>query len=476
MLSPPRVLFVYPSSFHYPAHLHREEVKSPLLALASYAARFFPVEYLDFELVVGRPDTDLQIKRFERRVGEELSKREFDVLAISCWTSLSFTATMSVAKVARRLFPDKLIIVGGYHPTARPNDFLTPDPLFDYVILAEAELTLREILGGTLNRPPRTEVLVGQTLQPSDFTPLNWSLVDPMVAEFAGGRLETLNIFLSRGCPFECTFCMESLKDSTWRAFPVESAIAEVTRAAERYSFKALGIGDACFGLRRDWRKEFLRRLHDLKPDYWILFETRPEFLEDDDIRLLADLKVEIQFGLESGSPRMLELMKKSRRPAQYLDSFAKITKRLSAYGIPHGANLIFNHPGETKTTVDETFRFMDSLTTNGQSSMFWSCHTYLHFPGCHVDREQKYYEDEFGAEFHQSDWWRADSNPQLLARQVTPSRDLAGDDTNYWLRQYKDREESYKASLQPLAFKLAAQFYYPQWQNDPRYLREVSI
>jgi hypothetical protein len=85
----PSILLAYPSCFYYSLADDRVEIKTSLLLLASYVARFFPVQYADFELSIGRPASPVQIRRFERKVREFLQEREFDILALSCWTSLS---------------------------------------------------------------------------------------------------------------------------------------------------------------------------------------------------------------------------------------------------------------------------------------------------------------------------------------------------------------------------------------------------
>ena len=85
----PKILFVSPSCFYFPEWMDRVEIKSSQLLLASYINQFFPTEYADFEISIGRPNTAIQIKRYERLVREFLANQEFDILAISCWTSLS---------------------------------------------------------------------------------------------------------------------------------------------------------------------------------------------------------------------------------------------------------------------------------------------------------------------------------------------------------------------------------------------------
>jgi radical SAM superfamily enzyme YgiQ (UPF0313 family) len=469
----PSILVVYPSFYSYSSPTLRDEIKSAPLALASYLAQLFPVEYADFEVSIGCPGSQVQIRRYERKVREYLENHRFDILALSCWTSLSYRATMTTARIARELYPNSLIVVGGYHPTARPDDFRTPDVIVDYVIRGEGEMALKEVAEAfpVAGRPPETKVIDSPSLQPDSYVSMNWDLVDGLTRSESRKGIGTICLFLSRGCPFECTFCVESLKDRCWRPMPPSQAIEQIQDAVDRHHVQAIGFGDATFGVQAKWRKEFLRLLTDLKPSCWILFETRPEFLDEKDVKALAQLKVEIQFGIESGSPTMLRLMKKTTQPEKFLAKFKATSRFLSAHGIVHGANLIFNHPGETRQTLEETFAFMDDLLNERQSSLIWACHGYLHFPGSELDRNQAFYEQEFGAQFLGGDWWQKDEDPYVNARRVVPSIDLRGERMDLWKQMFKDRIDAFKSSLSPDAFRLAAENYYQQWKFDPKYI-----
>jgi hypothetical protein len=469
----PAILVVYPSYFAYSSPTLRDEIKSAPLALASYLAQYFPVECANFEISIGCPSSAVQIRRYERKVREHFEKHSFDILALSCWTSLSYKATMTTARIARQVYPDCLIVVGGYHATARPEDFQMADNLIDYVIRGEGERALRNIADALSNsgRPAETKVIDSPALQPDEYVAMKWSLVDGLVKSHFPKGVGTICLFLSRGCPFECTFCVESLKDRCWRPMSSDQAVEQIRVALEWYPAQAIAFGDATFGVHAKWRKDFLCRLADLKPSCWILFETRPEFLDEEDIKKLSQLKVEVQFGVESGSPTMLRLMKKAAQPQRFLDKFKATSRLLSEYGIVHGANLIFNHPGETQQTLTETFSYMDDLLDVQQSSLIWSCHGYLHFPGSEVDHNQVFYEREFGVEFLCPDWWHLDNDPYVSARRVVPSHDLRGDRTELWKQMFRERVETFKSSLSRDAFRLAAENYYPRWQSDSRYV-----
>jgi radical SAM superfamily enzyme YgiQ (UPF0313 family) len=467
----PTILVAYPSCFFYLGGKGREQVKSSQLLLASYLSHHFPVTYMDFELLIGRPESTIQVKRFARKAKAILADLNFDILALSCWTSLSYLATMTIARACCELYPDRMIVVGGYHPTARPDDFVTKDRLFDYVVRGEGEFAMKEIADAfsTTGRPAQTGVVVGQALEPEDYVGMNWDLVDELVETNYPEGLGTLVTFLSRGCPFGCTFCMETMKTRRWRPASIEYALNEVQMAADRFKFAGLGFGDACFGVRAKWRKEFLRRLVELKPSFWILLETRPEYLDDEDIELLGQMKSQVQIGVESCSPDMLRIMNKTKQPEKYLTAFLKASHRLSDHGVVHGANLVFNHPGETQKTLEETFAAVDQELDRGRSSLIWTCHGYAHFPGSFVDNNRAMYEQKYGTKFLNPEWWKVSEEQYHTGRQVIPSHDLAGELQSLWKDMFEEREQQMRDALTLDALNLAAGALYEEWRSDPR-------
>jgi anaerobic magnesium-protoporphyrin IX monomethyl ester cyclase len=412
------------------------------------------------------------VRRFERLVRDYLTQHPTDILALSCWSSVSYRATLTTAKIFRELYPDRLIVVGGYHPSARPEEFRTPDNLIDYVVCGEGELALKEIAERSVvqGRPQETVIIKAPTFPHELFVPCDWDLVDSFAKGGPPIRVTNIFVYLSRGCPFRCSFCMESLKDHKWRALSAEQSIKEIRTVIERFHPQAIAVADACFGLRPLWRKEFLRALAAANPSCWLVFETRPEYLDEEDIALLSALKVEMQFGIESCSPRILRLMNKTRQPERYLAGFREVSALMSKHRVLHRANLIFNHPGETRETLQETFVFLDSMLTAEHSYLIWAGHGYMHFPGCEVDRRRSHYEREFGTRFRRPEWWREEFVRFEDTLDVQPSSDLSGGDTDLWERMMKDRDQKLRSVLAPPAFTFAAWKYFWEWRDDDRY------
>jgi radical SAM superfamily enzyme YgiQ (UPF0313 family) len=216
-------------------------------------------------------------------------------------------------------------------------------------------------------------------------------------------------------------------------------------------------------------RKEFLKRLVDMQCDFWIVFETRPEYLDREDIAMLSKLRVEVQFGIESGSPDILRIMKKTKQPEKFLADFKETSRIMSDHGILHRANLIFNHPGETRRSLDETFAYMDDLIEMQETYLMWACNGYMHFPGCDLDFNRAYYESTFGTRVRKPRWWQEDGDQFENCHKTIPSNDFTEETVDLWERMFEERKSRLKENMALEALKFAAAKYYWEWRDDPR-------
>jgi len=97
---------------------------------------------------------DLDYERFlQAPHPERVFGRNFFVVGISCYSSYDYLTAFYLGREIRRSNPSAILVVGGYHPSARPGDFLDlpgseldePSP-FDHVVVGEGELPLARIV------------------------------------------------------------------------------------------------------------------------------------------------------------------------------------------------------------------------------------------------------------------------------------------------------------------------------------------
>ena len=168
-----------------------------------------------------------------------------------------------------------LTILGGPDPTKDPASYLQ-FPQVDMVVHHEGEQTLDallrlidvgpltpELLAGepgiayrdaagtpVVNQPrPLIENLDELPLPARDLIDMNRYL-DTWRAE---NGYSSLTISTSRGCPYGCDWCQDSVHGQTFRQRSPQSVVAEMKQLKETYDIDRLRVVDDVDGIERDW-------------------------------------------------------------------------------------------------------------------------------------------------------------------------------------------------------------------------------
>jgi radical SAM superfamily enzyme YgiQ (UPF0313 family)/protein-L-isoaspartate O-methyltransferase len=377
------------------------------------------------------------------------------LVGVSCYSSFDYRRVMGLAAFLREHLPDVPLVTGGYHASAVPDELDFDGSPFDAVVIGEGEEPLRAMVetllgGGDL---PQRRYGPGVVANLDDLPPNDWSLLNRYWPRATAlGR--KLQVVLSRGCPYHCTFCMERSKSGySWRAHSPERALDELSRLATFTDLSrwVVNIADPLFGFKRAWRREVLQGVIDrgLVPRaFWTL--TRSDDLEDEDIDLLARARFSIGIGLESGSPSMLRTMQKGNTPERYLGAVQRLADRSQAHGLTWAVNVIVGHPGETPETMRETADFVTSLFQRHDKPRGWlSVDPFRLYPGSAVHQDRPDWESRFGAKFHNPVWWKGWYDLGFHAQHLDPSATLP----------YAERVRNMHDTYGPLVQDIQARF-----------------
>jgi protein-L-isoaspartate(D-aspartate) O-methyltransferase len=380
-------------------------------------------------------DIDVVDLDVERALGPvdltRLLSRGYDLVGISCYSSFDYLKVMALAARARELLPRAWLVTGGYHVSARPGDFTGDDSPFDFAIVGDGEAPLARLVERlAAGQRPLGRVLGPEPVpSPSELMPYDWSLLERYrpVARRVASQAE---IYLSRGCPYDCSFCMERAKrDTSWRALTPPEAYDELVRL-DRFldlSGWTLFVADALFGMKRTFRRELLEMLA-RKPlralRVWLLI--RVDLLEREDLVLMARANVSPGFGLESGDPEQLRRIRKSGNLRQYLEKMLEIASWARELDVPFGANIIVGHPGETEQTMRTSAAYMRRLFLDDPRGThgFLSVDPFRLYPGSPIDEERPQWENDTGMKAHRFPWWH-DGDQDFLSEWVNPSGEL---------------------------------------------------
>lgn len=444
-----RTLIIYPGflfnvSSHEARRWKQEETFSPSLhVLYSYLKQHnIEVDVLDFCREVGRPSNSAEREAFRIQAKNLLQKYNFDIVAISCFTTFDYISTIMVAEFCKELNPNCKIVVGGVHPTAVPQDFMEGG-LFDFIVKGEGEIALLDICRGRYDHKSGPQVIEGSPLDFSQGIYLDWENYKYVFPGMSKGYLS-----LSRGCPFKCNFCSESTRPVERREYPVGFAVRDIMRAAEINNPKMLFIQDPLFRVDSPWGREILEVLvqRNFKKPFFLF--ARVDLLREEHIDLLSKLNVILWLGIDSGSEKILTIMQKTTNPKKYLEKVAENLTFLNERDVVCSCSLIFNHPGETPETVDETFSFLERFASRQKTiSVDFMAKHYFHLPGTLLSENLERFEREFGTVIKHKTWWKEHSDHQILCRDNIPSRGLTAR-INYVPRFYTFWENNIRPKI----------------------------
>lgn len=297
---------------------------------------------------------------------------------------LSFlTMTISRARALteqlRERLPGVSLMLGGPHVTAEPERSLV-DFGADVIVTGEGEVTAVEVaarlaaggradgIPGTVTPaakgPPREAIEDLDTLPfpARDLCDFERYLSPPgLIRGWASKR--HASVMASRGCPYRCTFCASHLQlGRRYRLRSVDDVLAELDLLVERYAIEGVYWVDDIFTGDREWVRALCAKL-----------AARPYRLEwgcqsrvtGIDRPTLEAMKaagcVQVDFGVESGSQRILNHMKKGTKTQHIEDAFALVHD----VGLRTGASFIFGSPGEDAEDVMETIALADRIQSD---------------------------------------------------------------------------------------------------------------
>lgn len=190
--------------------------------------------------------------------------------------------------------------------------------------------------------------------------------LQPATDHVNGAR--SFSIMTSRGCPYRCTFCSQSIMPIKWRSRSPENVIAEWRHLVEDMGAQEIGILDDSANIRVKRMEELGRALieNNLNHVPWIFVNGIRANLASKELLMLlktAGLK-RVAFGVETGDEDILLSIDKKVDH----DTIRQAFKNAKDVGLETIAFLIIGLPGETRETMQRTIDFaieLDPLIAN---------------------------------------------------------------------------------------------------------------
>ncbi len=247
------------------------------------------------------------------------------------------------------------IAVGGPHTSYGAE---TLPEYVDHICVGEGDITLYEFVEGT----EKGRIVVGKKVTDMDALPSpawhhfiyrGYDWTSPWNAE-----VPTYTMNTSRGCPFSCTFCsVRGVWGREYRYMSAERVLEDVACMRRYYGMRTAYFREDHFTLNEKRTVAFCEGLLRRNEKLTWLCETRADGVDKPGILALmakAGCRA-IYLGIESGSQRMLDLLKKK----ETVEQFEFVMAEARRVGIRTYASMIYGVPGETAEDIALTEDFL---------------------------------------------------------------------------------------------------------------------
>ena len=320
---------------------------------------------------------DCRVEKMDYKTLEDRIKQENpDVVGI---TALTFTLidVLKTLKIIKSINKDIKTVLGGPHVNIYPEETINI-PEVDFLILGEGEAPCKELIDN-INNEKKLKTITGLVfqaengkiyntgsrplLQNLDQLPFPARHLTPYKKYYSvlAKKSPVTSMFTSRGCPFKCLFCDRPHLGKMFRARSAKNVVDEMQQIAEM-GIKEIFIYDDTFTVNRtrvvDICQEILKR--NLKISWDI--RARVDTVDKELLKLMKQAGcVRIHYGVEAGTQRVLDVLRKGITIEQVKKAFS-LTRKQGIYSL---AYFMMGAPTETREEVEQTIKLAKKLKPN---------------------------------------------------------------------------------------------------------------
>lgn len=337
---------------------------------------------------------DINAFRYQKtEVKEKIKNAVFDIVGIGGIIT-TYKYIKWLVQVIKKYHPDKKIIVGGSVASSISEIMLLQNPV-DIICSGEGEVTIKDLImcleqGGDISKvkgiwykDSSNKIHQNELREPIknidsiplpawDKFPMDIYLKNPIGAvnknKWIDGASEeaaslSMNIFASRGCPYRCIYCYHDFMGQRYRHRSAENILEEIKILYSKYKVPYFHFIDDEFVIDKEFVLNFCCLIksfsQDVKQKITWGCSGRVNLMTEDLIAKMVEAGcILIGYGIESGSQKMLDFIKKGVTVEQAKNAI-KLTKKYLGWA---DCSFMIGYPGETKETIQETIDFCKEL------------------------------------------------------------------------------------------------------------------
>jgi threonylcarbamoyladenosine tRNA methylthiotransferase MtaB len=262
-----------------------------------------------------------------------------------------------VVKEALKISPNAYITIVGCYAQLKPSE-IAEIPGVDMVLGAAEKFQIVDHITD-LTKKPKAEVYNKPVTEANQF-----------ISSYSIGDRTRTFLKVQDGCDYSCSFCTIPLARGNSRSDTIANAVEQAkqiaTSGVKEIVLTGVNLGD--FGIRDGKREDkfvdLVKALDEVKGIERIRISSiEPNLLTDEIIEFVAQSKKFVphfHIPLQSGSNKILSLMRRRYRRELYADRVAKIKQLMPDCCI--GVDVIVGFPGETREDFIDTYNFLNEL------------------------------------------------------------------------------------------------------------------
>jgi len=291
-----------------------------------------------------------------------------DVIGFSIST-FDFHFTKELIKEIRNMCK-ALIVLGGIHPIVAPEQSIKHA---DVICVGEGEQAFEELLDKLVSNEDYSHILnlwikrgnkitkndIRDLTQDLDIFNLDRDIFD--VDKYVAGRNYLLDVYAGRGCPYNCTYCVNYYKRNVCkgkgkfvRMRSPKNVVEEIKELRDKYKIKHVAFQDDTFTHNRKWLLEFCD-LYAKEVRLPFVCNARVETITEETAKALKRANCNgLLLGVESGSERIRrKVLDRQISNDQIIKAFNFAHK----YGIKTLSFNMVGIPYETKSDIKKTIQ-----------------------------------------------------------------------------------------------------------------------
>lgn len=309
---------------------------------------------------------EMTINNYENEIIKEIYNTSPDIIGISCYIwNMSLIKTL--IPTLKKILPKSTIILGGPEVSYDCEDLLTSLDV-DIIMAGEGEVTWKEYLDYRFKQTSSLENIKGLVYKSGETIkknkprpPLDLKDLPFVYSELEETQHKIIYYEASRGCPFNCQYCLSSVNGSV-RFVSIDTVKKHLQYFID-HQVKQVKFIDRTFNAHKAFAVALWDYLITHDNQYTNFhFEIAAELIDDEIIQLLKHARpglIQFEIGIQSTNPQVLDTIKRKMSYAKISEVIMKI-KTLG--NIHQHLDLIAGLPLETYDSFRRSFNDVIAL------------------------------------------------------------------------------------------------------------------